>query len=825
VTGRIRIQVQVKPTQFSAPECDDAATAAATAAASTTTRSTLMDDTTKGATTTANNNNAKSNSKASSTSTAVSVPPGTTTRRNYSNFTTRITTSTADNIPDDGMDEEKERKELEWLVKSTNKLLGPDLEAEEGSSSSATNKGPLSEATIHKTQTLMKSWSRRASRPGSKAPHVVERLLQTLIQEQDAAAAAGNENETRHATAAAFIDANTYNILLDAWSRSTLEGSAARAEAILLKMEQKYANNGSSSNNNNLPHFQMQPNEASYNTVIKAYVKNGNRLFAAQKAQAIIDRMESNYPLGVAPNRRSYNLLLYALANSSGQDAGVRAEGILRKIQEAYKNGRNTQVKPDINSYNQVLTTWARARHQGYERRMQAIFDEILHLAVKDGDIYPNTDTFNAIMGGWLKSNDKAALERIEEILKIMEESYQNGNEAAKPDRVSINTISAAYTKNGKTGAVEKTIALRASMETKYEIDTDTETVSCNILVDSWCKSGRPDGPERVLDILNAMERDFKKGKISSKPDAYTYCSVIDCFQKCAKPDAPERAEEILLRMKDLYRRFNGDPVTTSLYNAVINSWASSDSEYAPKRARNLLQEMQEKNGKDLCIPAPDRITYNSVIKAMRGGTTQQATWAEDLLSVLEKRGPTDSAFLPDAYTYTSTITAYGRSDYKDKAPKALELLQRMVRAFEQGNDAAKPTVHSFNAGLNACAFVKGDAKQKSEAFSITMDIFSLLHKWGEADHTTYGTILRACACLLPLTDKRRVQTVDDIFQKAATQGQVGRLVMAQMKFAATPQQHLRLTGQDYTERTITQNLPRAWTRHVREQGVNRRAR
>jgi hypothetical protein len=418
-------------------------------------------------------------------------------------------------------------------------------------------------------------------------------------------------------------------------------------------------------------------------------------------------------------------------------------------------------------------------------------------------------------MGGWLKSNDPKSHKRIEKILVTMEKSYVEGNGAAKPDRITMNTVTAAYSKSGNTRSFEKSIEFRRSLEQKYQIKPDS--ISHNIVVDSWCKSGRSDSPERVMQLLATMEREYKRGKVSHKPDGYTYSSVIGCFIKFGRKDAPQKAEELLERMQDLYHNWEGEPISISVYNAVINAWASSSSEEALGRVKEILREMEESDDEDPLIPKPNRISYNTVIKAMRDGTAGDAAFAEKILYVLETRGQNEHQLLPDSYSYTSVITAYGRSDAKNKAEKAFELLKRSLLAAENGNIAAKPTVHSFNAALNACAFVDGDEKEKSRAFEIAMEIYDLLKRHDEPDQTSYGTLIRACSGLLHPKDKKREEVVDEIFQKACENGSVGRLVITQMKFAASPAQHIRLMGRDILEKINVKDLPRAWTQNVRE--------
>ena len=432
--------------------------------------------------------------------------------------------------------EEKERREMEWLVRTTMEFLGRDDKSM-----------PLKSGQVHRVSLLMKAWARRSSRRGSSnAPFIVERILRRLIQERDD----GNSSIR--------IDTRLYNILLDAWSQSSEERAANRAERILCKMETLCDEEGND---------ELRPNESSYNACIKAYVKNGGggspssrrRRGGRQEAddcipkvEALIKRMESR--CGSA-DRRGYNLLLYALANSSEDDAAKRADKILTQMIDC--------ARPSTNTFNQVITCWSRGKEHGFEEKMMARFDELLSLP----SLQPNTDTFNAIIGGWLKSKKPEALQRVLDTLGIMEASYAAGNLASAPDGVTMNSVMAAYAKNGGAeGVVDEAVRLRDRLSKSYRIRSDT--VSNNIVIDLWCKSRRPDAPARVMELLDAMEGGYKGGTSNMKPDAYTYSSIIDCFVKCGVQKAPEKAETVLDRMKELHLNHGGFPPDVSVYNA-----------------------------------------------------------------------------------------------------------------------------------------------------------------------------------------------------------------------------------------------------------------
>ena len=104
------------------------------------------------------------------------------------------------------------------------------------------------------------------------------------------------------------------------------------------------------------------------------------------------------------------------------------------------------------------------------------------------------------------------------------------------------------------------------------------------------------------------------------------------------------------------------------------------------------------------------------------------------------------------------------------------------------------------------------------EAFFILVATTSQLNKLGiKSDHTTYGTILRACSTLLPPGDERRKELVESVFKKACREGQVGHMVVKQMKFAASATQYRELLGRNMDDHVRPNDLPAAWTTSVRD--------
>lgn len=656
---------------------------------------------------------------------------------------------------------------------------------------------------IRITHSLMRTWAQRAAIiQSSSAPHVVEKLLQRLLLEKRIVEESEEKEGEHKRTVEIYLE--NYNSVLEAWSNTKEPGSADRAAEILLQMEQQ--------------EHGPKPNLRSYNAVIKALVKNGDRQSAASKVEDLVLRMESKGDPNILPNRRSYNFLLYALANCNHDDAAERATRHLEHMIDRTKRTASEDksidlVQPDVNSFNQVIGAWARGKTPNYLQEMQKVYNLLLEVS-EEYDIQPDVDTYNNMMGGWLKSrsSDRGALLEIQKLFSTMEESYRNGNDLAQPDRVSVNSLQTAFNKFSVGSNFTKQIEL----ETEYDLPRNSH--SLNILMEGIMKSGAGDAPEQSLQILTEMENHLKNGELSMKPDVCSYIAVIKAHVTYKRKNTEKKTDELLARMWYLHREYDGAAPDIAVYNCVLNAYASIKSKRVLNKVRDILRKME--NGEIEGVPKPNLITYNTVIKAMRNGNKEKgAVTAEEILSKLEILGKHNPELLPDNYSYTSVITAYARSSARNKAEKALEMIERMTEAQRIGNQSAEITAHTFNAALNACAFVTGTVEEQAKAFEIATKLDKLRVESGElGDSTWYGTMLRACSSLIPRSEYRE-KMVDLFFQEACEKGCVGPLVLQQLRFAADREQQMRLLKKkiDENEYVELDQLPREWTNHARE--------
>lgn len=168
--------------------------------------------------------------------------------------------------------------------------------------------------------------------------------------------------------------------------------------------------------------------------------------------------------------------------------------------------------------------------------------------------------------------------------------------------------------------------------------------------------------------------------------------------------------------------------------------------------------------------------------------------------------------------------TAWARSQQLGKAERANNLFRSMVQAYEAGNASLRPNVVAVNAVLNACAYTSGDVMAQNRAMEIAHKLFRDLESsnFGSPDQVTYGTFLKVCANQMPDCSTRQ-QIIEVIFKKCVRDGQVGNLVLQQLKAMGPASFVRRLIGRDIEDDIRMEDLPSEWWCNVVEGKWRRR--
>jgi hypothetical protein len=146
-----------------------------------------------------------------------------------------------------------------------------------------------------------------------------------------------------------------------------------------------------------------------------------------------------------------------------------------------------------------------------------------------------------------------------------------------------------------------------------------------------------------------------------------------------------------------------------------------------------------------------------------------------------------------------------------------------MVKSFETGKKNLKPNIVAVNAVINACAYTSGEV-HGNRAMEIAHKYLKLLETsdFGSPDQITYGTFLKVCSNQMPDCSTRQ-QIMEVVFKKCIRDGQLGNIVLQQMKAMGPSDVYRNLVGRGIDEEIKITDLPHDWWCNVVEGKWRRR--
>ena len=219
-----------------------------------------------------------------------------------------------------------------------------------------------------------------------------------------------------------------------------------------------------------------------------------------------------------------------------------------------------------------------------------------------------------------------------------------------------------------------------------------------NSCMNAWIKCGKANGYQKAFDLLEYLNEylNTHSGKIPKQQQlAKCYATVIaGCCSVKTKSSADVACE--LLEKMDIDRQVKH-------YNAVLNIYASI---YDHKSVLRIFQQMKELRDAGEKSVAPNRTTFNIVIKALSGCKEMNCVRkAEEILTEMENAYfDGNRGISPDKISYTSILAAWSHICNKQAVEKAEMYLERMHIMYNEGNRHAKPDAVTYNTVLNIIA-------------------------------------------------------------------------------------------------------------------------
>ena len=161
----------------------------------------------------------------------------------------------------------------------------------------------------------------------------------------------------------------------------------------------------------------------------------------------------------------------------------------------------------------------------------------------------------------------------------------------------------------------------------------------------------------------------------------------------------------------------------------------------------------------------------------------------------------------------------FRKSKHESKAQKALRVLRRMDKLYQAGNKEARPNEVTYTSVINSCAFpARLDPNTRRKALATAIFTLQELQssRYGHPNQVTYGSFFKACANLLADDDDdTRRDIIRSAFRQCCKDGQVGDMVLAQIRRAAPADLFEELLAGRSASTVSMQDLPLEWRCNV----------
>ena len=127
----------------------------------------------------------------------------------------------------------------------------------------------------------------------------------------------------------------------------------------------------------------------------------------------------------------------------------VKAGQLLTKMEEIYDETGNASIKPSCQTYNNVISAWARSGTKcAYRKSEQTLFRMWKRYDSRISDVRPDISTFHGVMTAISRSKRRDKGQASLRMLRTMDKMYRAGNEDVRPNHYTYTSVlnSCAFT-------------------------------------------------------------------------------------------------------------------------------------------------------------------------------------------------------------------------------------------------------------------------------------------------------------------------------------------------------------------------------------------
>ena len=443
-------------------------------------------------------------------------------------------------------------------------------------------------------------------------------------------------------------------------------------------------------------------NEQSYQIVMQAFLergrtrwrdpKNGGQLMcAADQLELLLRDLEAQRDMTIIITTPTYNLVLAAYAECATPHAhhfAARAQELVQRM-----------PFPTVESHLHVLHAyaWQQANRQAGTDARQAE-DILMRHILTATTTTTTTGTYDMeiaavqmqacayVLEAWSKSLKGAP--RCMELLQQMKqfnathphpavaqildpEVYSNAILAWSKETAATSGASGVPSASS-TQSAEQAHALLLELLDQLEQGSFGPTavpplIAFNSVITAWGRARRPDQVEYVLQLL---ERARQRHPDRVQPDAVLYNSILHSLLSGPLPTdvALQKSLQLLqyMREESLSGRQPAIAPDAYSYYTLLKCWIQSGSHVNSSNNNNKNKKKNNRQQHHLSQDTDD-------------ATPHAAEQAEALLHLIEECWKVkDTSVKPSRLIYNMVMNAYSKSQHRQAAPRAIDLLQRM---------------------------------------------------------------------------------------------------------------------------------------------------
>jgi pentatricopeptide repeat protein len=326
-------------------------------------------------------------------------------------------------------------------------------------------------------------------------------------------------------------DATSMNTVLNVLS---INEGAVRTEQKLLEFYEAHIRE---------PQRNPSPDTIAFSTTINAWSKSSDRN-APDRAHALLRKLIGLYNSEGKkihkPDIVTYTNVMQCWIKSKKPEAPEKVESILRELQDMEYDGDAT-MKPDAACWNSVISAWAAV---GNGERAEAVFVEMVDASLTSGGASPTSITLTNVLKAWTQTKSHKASDRAMELLETMEEWYEDGMMAVKPNVVNYSVVLDCLAYARKSSAAERAERMLQRMVDSDDPNVRPNVVSYNCVIKAWSYARDPRSANRITSVLRDLI-DQSESNPKMRPNENTFGTILKFLADSDLPDKAKRARAI----------------------------------------------------------------------------------------------------------------------------------------------------------------------------------------------------------------------------------------------------------------------------------------